>query len=167
MTTVVLDTNTVVSAIYWPNSTARRCLAGLARRQYGIAVSAGLFAEYEAVAAEFQPRFPACNSAGALAWLRLRAIWVEPSPLGKQRSRDSRDDPFLACALAARATHLVTRDKDLLALGKPFGIQIITPANFLGWLRERGGPTARVQPTPGHRAPLRRRHEVAGPPAAN
>ncbi len=103
MITVVLDTNAVISAIFWPSSTARRCLAGLARRQYGIAVSRDIFEEYETVAAEVQPRFPACNSIGALTWLRLKAIWIEPAPLGKQRSRDAKDDPFLACALAARA----------------------------------------------------------------
>jgi len=142
MTTVVLDTNTVINAIFWPNSTARRCLAGLALRQYDIAVSAQVFAQYEAVAAEFQPRFPGCNSAGALSWLRLRAGWVEPAPLGKRRSRDPKDDPFLACALAARAKYLVTRDEDQLTLRKPFGIEIITPAGFLAWLREGRGPAA-------------------------
>jgi len=71
MTTVVLDTNTVVSAIFWPRSAARRCLAGLARRWYAVAASVEVFAEYDAVAAELQPRFPACNRAGALGWLRL------------------------------------------------------------------------------------------------
>jgi putative PIN family toxin of toxin-antitoxin system len=136
MTTVVLDTNAVVSAIFWPKSTARRCLAGLARRQYGIAVSRHIFDEYEAVAAELQPRFPTCKSAGALAWLRLKARWVEPALLGKPRSRDAKDDPFLACALAARANCLVTRDNDLLVLGKPFGIEMITPETFLSRLRE-------------------------------
>jgi putative PIN family toxin of toxin-antitoxin system len=142
MITVVLDTNTVVSAIFWPRSVARRCLAGLARRQYGIAVSREVFDEYEVVAAELQPRFPACNSAGALAWLRLKARWVEPAPLGKARSRDVKDDPFLACALAARVKHLVTRDNDLLDLGKPFGIEMITPAGFLAWLRDNYRPGA-------------------------
>lgn len=136
MTTVVLDTNTVISAIFWPQSTARRCLAGLAQRWYELAASAEVLAEYEAVLAEFQPRFPACNSAGALAWLRLKAKCVEPAPLGQRRSRDPKDDPFLACALAARATFVVSRDHDLLALGKPFGIEMITPARFLVWLRE-------------------------------
>ncbi|MEY2428560.1 MAG: hypothetical protein QOJ40_1445 [Verrucomicrobiota bacterium] len=138
MITVVLDTNAVVSAIYWPRSTARRCLAGLARRQYAMAITSEIFDEYEAVIASFQPRFPACNSAGALAWLRLKARWVEPAPLGKPRSRDPKDDPFLSCALAARAKYLITRDDDLLALGKPFGIETITPPRFLAWLREVG-----------------------------
>jgi putative PIN family toxin of toxin-antitoxin system len=136
MTNVVLDTNTVISAIFWPKSTGRRCLAGLARRQYAIAVSREVFDEYEAVAAEFQPRFPACNSSGTLVWLRLRARWVEPALLGAPRSRDPKDEPFLACALAARAKYLITRDNDLLDLGKSFGIKVITPARFLSWLRE-------------------------------
>ena len=137
MIAVVLDTNTVVSAIFWPRSTAGRCMAGLARRQYGIAVSRDVFDEYEAVAAELQSRFPACNSKGALAWLRLKAGWFEPTSLGKPRSRDAKDDPILACALAARANYLVTRDDDLLlVLEKPFGIKIITAAGFLVWLRE-------------------------------
>lgn len=140
MMTVVLDTNTVISAIFWPQSTSRRCLAGLARRWYRIAITPEVFAEYEAVVSEFQPRFPGCNSSGALAWLRLKADWCEPAPLGKPRSRDPKDDPVLACALAAQATFLVTRDQDLLALGKPFGIGIITPTRFLAWLRESYRP---------------------------
>ncbi len=137
MIIAVLDTNTVISAMFWPGSTARRCLAGLARRQYSIALSQTIFQEYESVAAEFQARFPACNSSGALAWIRLKARWCEPALLGKPRSRDPKDDPFLACAVAAHATYLVTRDQDLLVLGKPFGVEMITPGNFLGWLREK------------------------------
>ena len=56
---------------------------------------------------------------------------VEPAPVGKQRSRDLQDDPYLACALAARAQFIVSRDSDLLSLGKPFGIEIVTPRAFL------------------------------------
>ena len=136
MITAVFDTNTVISAIFWPASTARRSLVGLARRQYGIALTGEVFNEYETVAAEFQRRFPSRNSAGTLAWLRLKAAWVEPAALGKQRSRDLKDDPFLACALAARAKYLISRDRDLLILGKTFGIEIITPSALLVWLRE-------------------------------
>ena len=59
---------------------------------------------------------------------------VEPAPVGKQRSRDAQDDPYLACALAARAKFIVSRDDDLLTLEKPFGIQIITPRELLAKL---------------------------------
>jgi predicted nucleic acid-binding protein len=56
---------------------------------------------------------------------------VDPAPLGKQRSRDAKDDPHLACALGAGANLIVPRDRDLLALQKPFGIQIIMPRELL------------------------------------
>src|SRR5439155_18410536 len=127
MIIVVFDTNIVLSAIYWPRSIARRCLSGLARRQFGLAVTREIFDEYESIAAEFQPRFPGCNSGGALGWLRLKARWVDRLPLGKQRSRDPNDDPFLSCAVSARAKFLVTRDRDLLVLRKPFGVEVATP----------------------------------------
>jgi len=84
-----------------------------------------------------------CGSA-ALCLLRLFAAYygavkmVSPAPLGKQRSRDAKDDPYLACALAAPASFLVSRDEDLLVLGKPFGIEIITPRELLTRLAERG-----------------------------
>ena len=73
----------------------------------------------------------AANSARLLTWFHDRVKLVEPAPLGKQRSRDAKDDPYLACALAAGAKIIVPRDDDLLALQKPFGIQIITPRELL------------------------------------
>lgn len=136
---VVLDTNVVVSGIYWPRSTARRVLAGLAYRYYKLALTPGIFAEYEETITELQPRFPACNSRGAIAWLRSRALWFEPAPLGKRRSRDERDDPFLACAIASKASFLVTSDRDLLELKKPFGVETVTPVQFLRWLQNNIG----------------------------
>ena len=56
---------------------------------------------------------------------------VEPSPLGKRRRRDVKGDSFLACALASHAGFIVTKDKDLLALEKPFGVEVLTPREFL------------------------------------
>jgi uncharacterized protein len=48
---------------------------------------------------------------------------------------DPNDDMILACAIAAGASHVVTRDDDLLALGVYEGITIVTPETFLGMLR--------------------------------
>lgn len=63
---------------------------------------------------------------GSSAW----PCWWNLPPLGKRRSRDVKDDPFLACALASRAEFIVTKDKDLLVLEKPFGVEIVTPREF-------------------------------------
>ena len=49
--------------------------------------------------------------------------------------RDPDDDKILACALAARAEYLITRDKDLLSLDGYRGIAILPPEKFLHLLR--------------------------------
>jgi putative PIN family toxin of toxin-antitoxin system len=51
--------------------------------------------------------------------------------------RDPNDDMILACAVAAQASHVVTRDRDLLTLGTYEGMTMITPEAFLGLLRAR------------------------------
>ena len=47
--------------------------------------------------------------------------------------RDPDDDMVLACAVAAGATYLVARDKDLLDMQQYEGIAIVTPEAFLTW----------------------------------
>lgn len=49
--------------------------------------------------------------------------------------RDPDDDKILACAIAAGAEYLVTRDKDLLSLDSYRGIAILPPERFLHLLR--------------------------------
>jgi uncharacterized protein len=66
-----------------------------------------------------------------LDWYHRTVKTISPAPLGKGRSRDPKDDPYLACALAAKARAIISRDEDLLALEKPFGIEVITPRELL------------------------------------
>ena len=128
---VVMDTNVVVSAAFWPRSEDRRCFVLLARRKCRLAVTEATLDEYRAVAVRIGHReCPDRDPAPFLDWIGRVALLVEPSPLGKRRSRDAKDDPFLACALASRAEFIVTKDKDLLALERPFGIEIVTPRAF-------------------------------------
>ncbi len=51
--------------------------------------------------------------------------------------RDPDDDMVVACALAARADYLVSRDKDLLSLREHEGIAMITPEAFMHVLRKQ------------------------------
>jgi putative PIN family toxin of toxin-antitoxin system len=132
MTLAVFDTSTVVAAIFWPRSTARRAWTLVARRQVRPCVTSGIENEYRETCLEFQQtRFPDRSPLPFLNWIHAKALHCVPAPLGKQRSRDATDDPFLACALAAQAEYLVTLDRDLLSLHKPFGIAMLTPVEFL------------------------------------
>ena len=44
---------------------------------------------------------------------------------------DADDDKFIECALAAQAKYIVTRDRHLLRLEKPFGIEVMDDREFL------------------------------------
>ncbi|MCX6902864.1 MAG: putative toxin-antitoxin system toxin component, PIN family [Verrucomicrobia bacterium] len=129
---VVFDTNVVIEAIFWPRSTARRALAGLAMRRFKTAVSRKILDEYAAVAAEIRTKlFPLAQPSRALAWIAAKSVRVEPMPLQGKLSRDPRDNVFVASAAAAQAAFLVTQDRDLLVLQKPYGVRIITPVELI------------------------------------
>jgi len=133
---VVFDTNVVVEAIFWPRSTARRALTGLALRRFKTAVSQEILDEYAAVTADIRTRlFARAQPSGALAWIAAKSVRVEPMPLPGKLSRDPDDNVFVASAAAVQATFLVTQDRDLLVLGKPFGIRIATPVELIRELR--------------------------------
>jgi putative PIN family toxin of toxin-antitoxin system len=128
---VVLDANVVASGTCW-NGEPYVCLVKMARRQIFAFGSSDTLEETRAVTVELiRQKRPRHNATARLTWYLERVILVEPAPLGKQRCRDPGDDSYLSVALAAKAQFLVTFDKDLLSLQKPFGVGVITPAQLL------------------------------------
>ena len=135
MIPVVLDASVVGAACGW-TSEPYQCVVLVARRRLRSFVTQEIVEEWRSTITKMELKgakfrrspWPALD--GLIGLSRL----VSPAPLGKQRSRDPSDDPYLACALAARAEFIITRDPDLLELEKPFGIQILTPRAFLSRL---------------------------------
>jgi len=131
----VFDCNVVVSAIGW-GGPPRACLELVRGRQVRLCVTSEVWAEYDLkVRAVLLREKPSIDPEPVLSWLLTEAYFVNPAPLGKQRSRDIKDDRYLACALGAGATLVVTSDRDLLDLGKPFGLAVLTPMQFLKLVR--------------------------------
>lgn len=131
---VVFDANVVVAGVCWQGE-GWLCLIRMARRQaFAYGTVATLEETRETAVRIIRERQPTHNAAARLDWYLDKVRRVEPSPLGKRRSRDQGDDPYLAAALAARAQVIVTYDHDLLDLGKPFGIPIVRPARFVAML---------------------------------
>ena len=128
---VVFDCNVMLAAIGWHGS-PRLCLTLAARRRILLCVTADILAEYETIIPKrLKEGNVDVDAAPTLSWVRDRSRGFEAVPLGKQRSRNAKDDPYIACALAAKADFIVTYDRDLPALGKPFGIEVIRPAELL------------------------------------
>ena len=61
---VVLDTNVVVSAIFWPGE-SRRCLALWAKRRFHLAISQEIFEEYREIAVRLARRLPEATATNA------------------------------------------------------------------------------------------------------
>lgn len=128
---VVFDANVVVAGVCWQGE-GWLCLVKLARRlAFAYGTVATLDETRETAVRLIHQQRPRHNAAGRLTWYLDKVRRVEAAPLGKHRSRDTKDDPYLAAALAAKAALIVTYDRDLLTLEKPFGIQIVRPGRFL------------------------------------
>ena len=128
---VVFDANVAVAGVCWQGE-GWLCLVKLARRlAFAYGTTETLEETRETVLRVIRQQEPRHDAAARLTWYLDRVRRIDPAPLGKRRSRDPKDDPYLAAALAAQARLVVSYDHDLLALEKPFGIQIVRPARFL------------------------------------
>ncbi len=143
MIRAVFDASTVVSGCGW-GAESYQCLVAVARRRVRSFATEAILNEWRETIAELEAEGTKFrrDPTPMLEWLLGVSHIVAPAILGKQRSRDPKDDPYLACALAARAAFIIARDTDLLDLGKPFGVEVVTPRDFLNRLRA-GYPTVR------------------------
>ena len=99
-------------------------------------INAAILEEYTTITAQIRERlFPDTQPSGALAWIAAKSLHFDPIPLSKALSRDPDDHVFIATALAAGAEYVVTQDRDLLTLEKPFGVAMITPVQLVRRLR--------------------------------
>jgi predicted nucleic acid-binding protein len=99
MIRAVYDCNVILSAIGW-NGSARHCLKFVARRRVFLFVTDAILTKYESIIPQtLAEEMPEINPHPKFVWVRVKSRLVEPSPLGKRRSRDAKDDIYLACAL--------------------------------------------------------------------
>jgi predicted nucleic acid-binding protein len=67
-----------------------------------------------------------------LTLLAVHSEVVEPQELDEQVCDDPDDDKFLACALAAGASVVVSGDKHLRRVSGWGGIEVLSPRQFTG-----------------------------------
>ncbi len=135
MIPAVFDCGVVVSCLGWPGN-PRRCLDLVHAGQVTLCLTQDVWAEYsEKVPAVLAAEKREVDTEKELARVIRVAAFFDPAPLGKQRSRYLKDDRYLAAALGARAEAIVTNDRDLLDLKKPFGVPVMTPIEFIKFVR--------------------------------
>ena len=131
MIRVVLDTNTVISALLF-SGTASRLVPLWQSHRIMVLVSGDVLEEYLRVLA--YPKFKLSEAdIRGLAEDELLPF-VETVRVRRRLAvvqRDPDDDKFLECAVAGRATYLVTGDRDLRERNSYRGIVILTVGEFL------------------------------------
>ncbi len=126
---VVLDTNVLISALFWGGA-PRRVVDLAVSGRFQALTSPELLVEFEAVLREDfdlpQDRIERALR-DVLSYAEVIAVLEEPAiPV-----RDAADTKVLACALVGGADYLVTGDQDLLTLETVGDTHIVTIRAFL------------------------------------
>jgi putative PIN family toxin of toxin-antitoxin system len=136
----VLDSTILVGAFLTPGRAADALIDHAKPRRITCAIAEDILAETAQVllaTPRIRQRYPYTDAdvQDYLQRIRQAALVVSELPLLTGVGRDPNDDMILACAVAASASYVVTRDDDLLSLGTYEGIAIVTPEAFLTLLR--------------------------------
>ena len=126
---VVLDTNVLVSAIFF-SGTPARILTAWSEGRFEILASLEILIEYRDVVARLARRFPSVEAGPVLDLVARRCHLVEPLPVPESACDDRDDLKFLACASAGMADCIVSGDRALLRASGFEGIDVFTPRAF-------------------------------------
>ncbi len=135
MIRAVLDTNVIISSVFWegnPHKVIRRGLLG----EYQLLTSAEILDEVvDKLRNKFH--FPEENIQELIDILITNGHVVEP---GSKFDvvRDKKDNKIVECAFDGKANYIVTGDPDLLELKEFRGIRIVTAREFLEVLKRLG-----------------------------
>jgi len=128
---VVLDTNTVISALLFTGTASRLVPLWQAQRITAL-VSRQILEEYLRVLA--YPKFQLSDQEVRALIEEELLPFVETVRVRRRLAvvrRDPHDDKFIECAFSGRARYLVTGDRDLRELRSFRGIAILTVGEFL------------------------------------
>jgi putative PIN family toxin of toxin-antitoxin system len=137
---VVLDTNTVVSALLW-GGTPYALIAAATEERIELYSSSVLLEELTDVLgrAKFAPRLQQAQRTAAQLIEQYRGLveLVNPDPIAPTVLADPDDDQVLAAALAVQADQIVSGDAHLLALKRYRDIPIVSAAQALHLLQDK------------------------------
>ncbi|MEK6876944.1 MAG: putative toxin-antitoxin system toxin component, PIN family [Nanoarchaeota archaeon] len=127
---VVLDTNILISAIFWrgnPYEVVRNAL----KKKYSLYLSTEILNELEEKL-RIKFKFPEDNISNHIELLKEYGKIVVPISKVNAIKEDPDDNKVLECAETAKADYIVSGDAHLLKLKEFKGIKIVTAKEFLG-----------------------------------
>jgi len=140
MIKAVLDSGVLVSAFVTPKGISAELLHSARQDLFKIYLCEQIFEEIKRVLLTYphiREQYFYSNRQVAMFCQGLRDATnlVAKIPVIKVVANDPNDDMVVACAIKAKAQYIVTRDDDMLVIGKYKGIKIVTPEDFMEVLR--------------------------------
>jgi putative PIN family toxin of toxin-antitoxin system len=137
---VVLDTTVLVSAFLTGGEVSAELLRLARLKRFTVILSEEILKETRQSLlskSHIRKKYPYTDGDVAvyLTGLREACLLVAAPPIAVI-TQDPKDNPILACALAAPAKYLISRDPHLLGLQEYEGVTILTPEAYMGLLRE-------------------------------
>ncbi len=130
MIKVVLDTNILISSIFWKGN-PRRIVDLAITHKIKSMTSPDILEEVEIVLYEDFSQIPYERIEDIIRDVLSYSSLVIVEDIPIKGLRDIKDTKIIACAIETKADYIVTGDKDLLVLKEYNGIKIINPNNFL------------------------------------
>ena len=127
---VVLDTNVLISAIFFSGPPSRILSAWIDDR-FDLVVSTDILTEYREVTGRIGHEFSGVDLAPVLDRIAVHALLVIPVKLPDDACTDRDDIKFLECAVACGANCIVSGDRALLKSSGYGGIDVVTPRQFV------------------------------------
>ncbi len=127
---VVLDTNVVVSGIFFGGAPGR-ILGAWRQGRLMLAIWSEIIDEYFRVAEILAERYPGVDIEPLLSLLVQGGEVVRAPGLPQPVCDDPDDDKFVSCALESGADIIISGDKKLLVVSGYQGVTVMTPRRFV------------------------------------
>ena len=127
---VVIDSNVLMSGIFF-GGVPGQIVEAWRNGRVSLVLSPSIFDEYSRVSEELEARYGNLGLSSILTVLIGNAEVIDAPDLNPGVARDPDDDKFLACALAAGVSVIVSGDLDLRSLGTWREIRILSPREYV------------------------------------
>lgn len=134
---IVIDTNIVVSGIFFGGKPAELLKLVLLGRSISAVATREILSEYQATIDYLLGKYNGRKLNFTPVPL-FSAMEIINSASNIALCRDPDDDKFISCAIDGKCLYIVSGDKDLLALKEYQNVQIVTVAKFFRLLSETG-----------------------------
>ncbi len=130
---VIIDTNVLLSS-FISTSYPRRVIDLWKADKFKLCLSSAILDEYLLVLNNFgfdEVRTQEINELLTLFSHSPNTIFTNSTPQLKIVDSDPDDDKFFECAVALKAAYIISGDKAVLAVGKYFNIEVVSPKTFV------------------------------------